>query len=96
MSFIPTDKLKLCVLCVLGPAQGEELQSLRSQLLLVHSQLQYERFKRQQHAIRNRRLLRRVINAAALEEQGVAMVTSLVKGGVAIAVSLSVQLVFDS
>ncbi|XP_076586558.1 TSC complex subunit 1a isoform X1 [Chaetodon auriga] len=56
-----------------GPAQGEELQSLRSQLLLIHSQLQYERFKRQQHAIRNRRLLRRVINATALEEQSVAM-----------------------
>ncbi|XP_041793617.1 LOW QUALITY PROTEIN: TSC complex subunit 1a [Chelmon rostratus] len=56
-----------------GPAQGEELQSLRSQLLLVHSQLQYERFKRQQHAIRNRRLLRRVINATALEEHSVAM-----------------------
>ncbi|XP_047448252.1 TSC complex subunit 1a isoform X2 [Mugil cephalus] len=56
-----------------GPAQGEELQSLRSQLLLVHSQLQYERFKRQQHAVRNRRLLRRVINATALEEHAVAM-----------------------
>ncbi|XP_039659198.1 TSC complex subunit 1a isoform X1 [Perca fluviatilis] len=56
-----------------GPAQGEELQSLRSQLLLVHSQLQYERFKRQQHAIRNRRLLRRVINATSLEEHSVAM-----------------------
>uniref|UniRef100_A0AAQ4RU40 TSC complex subunit 1a n=1 Tax=Gasterosteus aculeatus aculeatus TaxID=481459 RepID=A0AAQ4RU40_GASAC len=56
-----------------GPAQGEELQSLRSQLLLVHSQLQYERFKRQQHAVRNRRLLRRVINSTALEEHAVAM-----------------------
>uniref|UniRef100_A0AAQ5XBU7 Uncharacterized protein n=1 Tax=Amphiprion ocellaris TaxID=80972 RepID=A0AAQ5XBU7_AMPOC len=56
-----------------GPAQGEELQCVRSQLLLVHSQLQYERFKRQQHAIRNRRLLRRVINATALEEDSVAM-----------------------
>ncbi|KAM6944501.1 TSC complex subunit 1a isoform 2-T2 [Lycodopsis pacificus] len=56
-----------------GPAQGEELQYLRSQLLLVHSQLQYERFKRQQHAVRNRRLLRRVINATALEEHVVAM-----------------------
>ncbi|XP_049435663.1 TSC complex subunit 1a isoform X2 [Epinephelus fuscoguttatus] len=56
-----------------GPAQGEELQSLRSQLLLVHSQLQYERFKRQQHAVRNRRLLRRVINATSLEEHSVAM-----------------------
>ncbi|XP_043968219.1 TSC complex subunit 1a isoform X2 [Gambusia affinis] len=59
-----------------GPApQGEELQ--RSQLLLVHSRLQYERFKRQQHAIRNRRLLRRVINATALEEQAVAMKAQL-------------------
>ncbi|KAG7214291.1 hypothetical protein INR49_023211 [Caranx melampygus] len=56
-----------------GPALGEELQCLRSQLLLIHSQLQYERFKRQQHAVRNRRLLRRVINATALEEQSVAM-----------------------
>ncbi|PWA16982.1 hypothetical protein CCH79_00020064, partial [Gambusia affinis] len=55
--------------------QGEELQ--RSQLLLVHSRLQYERFKRQQHAIRNRRLLRRVINATALEEQAVAMKAQL-------------------
>ncbi|XP_060894167.1 TSC complex subunit 1a isoform X1 [Labrus mixtus] len=56
-----------------GPAQVEELQSLRSQLLLVHSQLEYERFKRQQHAMRNRRLLRRVINTTALEEQSNAM-----------------------
>uniref|UniRef100_A0A3P8U264 TSC complex subunit 1a n=1 Tax=Amphiprion percula TaxID=161767 RepID=A0A3P8U264_AMPPE len=56
-----------------GPAQGEELQCVRSQLLLVHSQLQYERFKRQQHAIRNRRLLRRVISATALEEDSIAM-----------------------
>lgn len=64
-------------MCVLGPALGEELQSVRSQLLLVHSQLLYERFKRQQHAIRNRRLLRRVINTTALEERSVAMVTRL-------------------
>uniref|UniRef100_A0A1A7WKE9 Tuberous sclerosis 1 n=2 Tax=Iconisemion striatum TaxID=60296 RepID=A0A1A7WKE9_9TELE len=60
-----------------GPAQGEELQTLRSQLLLVHSQLQYERFKRQQHAIRNRRLLRRVINATVQEEYSVAMKAQL-------------------
>ncbi|XP_060927271.1 TSC complex subunit 1a isoform X2 [Limanda limanda] len=56
-----------------GAVVGEELQSLRSQLLLIHSQLQYERFKRQQHAIRNRRLLRRVISSTALEEQSIAM-----------------------
>lgn len=66
----------VCV-CISGPTQGEELQSLRSQLLLVHGQLQYERFKRQQHAVRNRRLLRRIINATTLEEQCVAMVTHM-------------------
>ena len=45
--------------------------------MLVHSQLLYERFKRQQHAIRNRRLLRRVVNTTALEEHTAAMVTRL-------------------
>lgn len=53
--------------------QGEELQALHSQLLLLHAQLQYERFKRQQHAVRNRRLLRRVVNTTVTEEHGVAM-----------------------
>ncbi|CAK6983189.1 TSC complex subunit 1a isoform X3 [Scomber scombrus] len=57
--------------------QSEDLQALSSELLLVHSQLQYERFKRQQHAVRNRRLLRRVVNATALEEQTVAMKAQL-------------------
>ncbi|MEQ2231363.1 hypothetical protein ILYODFUR_038742, partial [Ilyodon furcidens] len=51
----------------------EELQTLRSQLLLLHNQLLYERYKREQHAVRNRRLLRRIINATALEEQNNAM-----------------------
>uniref|UniRef100_A0A8C7DF23 TSC complex subunit 1b n=1 Tax=Oncorhynchus kisutch TaxID=8019 RepID=A0A8C7DF23_ONCKI len=51
----------------------DELHTLRSQLLLLHSQLLYERYKREQHAVRNRRLLRRVINATALEEQNNAM-----------------------
>lgn len=35
----------------------------------------YERFQRQQHAQRNRRLLRKVIRAAALEEHNAAMVS---------------------
>ncbi|XP_035771807.1 hamartin-like [Neolamprologus brichardi] len=60
-----------------GSTQEEELQSLTNQLLLVHAQLQYERFKRQQHAVRNRRLLRRVINATTLEEQSAAMKSQL-------------------
>ncbi|ETE66555.1 Hamartin [Ophiophagus hannah] len=46
---------------------------LHNQLRLLHNQLLYERFKRQQHAVRNRRLLRKVIKAAALEEHNAAM-----------------------
>ncbi|XP_061527194.1 TSC complex subunit 1a isoform X2 [Phycodurus eques] len=56
-----------------GCVQGEDAEALRCGLRLAQAQLQYERFKRQQHGIRNRRLLRRVISAAALEEQSVAM-----------------------
>ncbi|XP_049751131.1 hamartin isoform X3 [Loxodonta africana] len=52
---------------------GDEIHTLRNQLLLLHNQLLYERFKRQQHALRNRRLLRKVIRAAALEEHNAAM-----------------------
>ncbi|KAM5328314.1 hamartin isoform 3-T8 [Glossophaga mutica] len=52
---------------------GDEVRTLRNQLLLLHNQLLYERFKRQQHAVRNRRLLRKVIRAAALEEHNAAM-----------------------
>ncbi|TSK72135.1 Hamartin [Bagarius yarrelli] len=56
-----------------GSAPLDELQTLRSQQLLLHNQLLYERYKREQHAVRNRRLLRRIINATALEEQNNAM-----------------------
>ncbi|XP_034765001.2 hamartin-like [Acipenser ruthenus] len=56
-----------------GTAPVDELHTLRSQLLLLHTQLLYERYKREQHATRNRRLLRRIINATALEEQNAAM-----------------------
>ncbi|KAF4077121.1 hypothetical protein AMELA_G00204440 [Ameiurus melas] len=56
-----------------GSAPLDELQTLRSQLLLLHNHLLYERYKREQHAVRNRRLLRRIINATALEEQNNAM-----------------------
>ncbi|MXQ94846.1 hypothetical protein E5288_WYG008270 [Bos mutus] len=52
---------------------GDEIRTLRNQLLLLHNQLLYERFKRQQHALRNRRLLRKVIRASALEEHNAAM-----------------------
>ncbi|XP_023651360.2 hamartin-like isoform X1 [Paramormyrops kingsleyae] len=56
-----------------GSAPLDELHTLRSQLLLLHNQLLYERYKREQHAVRNRRLLRRIIKATALEEQNSAM-----------------------
>uniref|UniRef100_A0A673GU00 TSC complex subunit 1b n=1 Tax=Sinocyclocheilus rhinocerous TaxID=307959 RepID=A0A673GU00_9TELE len=56
-----------------GSVPLDELHTLRSQLLLLHNQLLYERYKREQHAVRNRRLLRRIINATALEEQNNAM-----------------------
>lgn len=57
-----------------GSPPSDEIRTLRDQLLLLHNQLLYERFKRQQHALRNRRLLRKVIKAAALEEHNAAMV----------------------
>ncbi|XP_023586610.1 hamartin isoform X3 [Trichechus manatus latirostris] len=56
-----------------GSPPSDEIHTLRNQLLLLHNQLLYERFKRQQHAVRNRRLLRKVIRAAALEEHNAAM-----------------------
>uniref|UniRef100_W5L9R3 TSC complex subunit 1a n=1 Tax=Astyanax mexicanus TaxID=7994 RepID=W5L9R3_ASTMX len=60
-----------------SPGAPDELALLRSQLLLLHNQLLYERHKREQHALRNRRLLRRVINATALEEQNNSMKAQL-------------------
>ncbi|XP_062873736.1 TSC complex subunit 1a isoform X2 [Trichomycterus rosablanca] len=59
------------------PGAPDELVLLRSQLLLLHNHLLYERHKREQHALRNRRLLRRVINATALEEQNNSMKAQL-------------------
>ncbi|XP_070614774.1 hamartin [Erythrolamprus reginae] len=56
-----------------GSPPSDEIHTLQNQLRLLHNQLLYERFKRQQHALRNRRLLRKVIKAAALEEHNMAM-----------------------
>ncbi|XP_051960641.1 TSC complex subunit 1a isoform X2 [Xyrauchen texanus] len=58
-------------------AASDELGMLRSQLLLLHTQLLYERHKREQHALRNRRLFGRIVNATALEEQNNSMKTQL-------------------
>ncbi|XP_075434876.1 hamartin [Ascaphus truei] len=56
-----------------GSPPSDEIHTLRNQLVLLHNQLLYERFKRQQHALRNRRLLRKVIEVTALEEENAAM-----------------------
>ncbi|XP_078282633.1 hamartin-like isoform X2 [Rhinoraja longicauda] len=56
-----------------GSAPMDELHTLRNQLVLLHNQLLYERYKREQHALRNRRLLRKILKATALEEQNLAM-----------------------
>ncbi|XP_018421257.1 PREDICTED: hamartin [Nanorana parkeri] len=56
-----------------GSPPTDEIHTLRNQLVLLHNQLLYERFKRQQHALRNRRLLRKVIKVTTLEEQNAAM-----------------------
>uniref|UniRef100_A0A672KS63 Hamartin-like n=1 Tax=Sinocyclocheilus grahami TaxID=75366 RepID=A0A672KS63_SINGR len=56
---------------------SDELGMLHSQLLLLHNQLLYERHKREQHALRNRRLFGRIVNATALEEQNSSMKTQL-------------------
>uniref|UniRef100_A0A672KXL6 Hamartin-like n=1 Tax=Sinocyclocheilus grahami TaxID=75366 RepID=A0A672KXL6_SINGR len=62
-----------------GPVStaSDELGMLHSQLLLLHNQLLYERHKREQHALRNRRLFGRIVNATALEEQNSSMKTQL-------------------
>ncbi|XP_053229456.1 hamartin isoform X1 [Podarcis raffonei] len=56
-----------------GAPPPDDFSVLRIQLLLLHNELLYERFKRQQHALRNRRLLRKVIKVTALEEHNAAM-----------------------
>ncbi|XP_032993230.1 hamartin isoform X2 [Lacerta agilis] len=56
-----------------GAPAPDDFHVLRIQLLLLHNELLYERFKRQQHALRNRRLLRKVIKVTALEEHNTAM-----------------------
>lgn len=69
--------LMMVYFAYVGSGAPDELALLRSQLLLLHNHLLYERHKREQHALRNRRLLRRVINATALEEQNISMVKKL-------------------
>lgn len=49
--------------------QADEVAILKSQMLLLHAQLMYERHHGQQHARRNRSLLSRAFQAGKMEEQ---------------------------
>ncbi|KAK3768427.1 hypothetical protein RRG08_053419 [Elysia crispata] len=52
-----------------GLPPADEISILRGQILLMQTQIMYERHKRCNHAKRNRRLLRRMTHIASLEEQ---------------------------
>nr|KAG5693169.1 hypothetical protein BaRGS_035367 [Batillaria attramentaria] len=52
-----------------GVPPADEINILRGQILLLQNQVMYERHKRTNHAMRNRRLLRRIAHVTALEEQ---------------------------
>lgn len=52
-----------------------ELRLMREQLGLMHLQLQYERHRREVHAVRNRRLLGESRSNKALDEHNSALVS---------------------
>ncbi|XP_046552596.1 hamartin-like [Haliotis rubra] len=60
-----------------GAPPADEVNILRGQVLMLGNQVQYERHKRDLHAKRNRRLLRKIANATALEEQNKAKTEQL-------------------
>ena len=69
--------IDLYVSCHVGVPPADEVTILSSQLLLLHTQLMFERHKSELHAKRNRRLLGRTVKTVALEEQYSAMVSGL-------------------
>ena len=58
-----------------GGPPVDEINILRGEILLLQNQVMYERHKRSNHAMRNRRLLRRIAHVSALEEQVQAVVS---------------------
>jgi len=70
-----SDTSPACSLYVSGEPPADEMTILRGQLKLLHNQVMYERHKRDQHAKRNRRLLRKIAHTKTLEEQNKAMVS---------------------
>ncbi|XP_060578266.1 hamartin-like [Ruditapes philippinarum] len=67
-----------------GTPPADEVSILRGQLMLLHNQLMYERHKRDQHAKRNRRLLRKIAHSKTLEEQNNSMSEQLKQNDVMI------------
>lgn len=64
-------------LFIVGMPPADEVNILRGQLFMMKNQILYERNKRELHAKRNRRLLRKITTANALEEQTKAQVKFL-------------------
>ncbi|XP_033099005.1 hamartin-like [Anneissia japonica] len=56
-----------------GHPPADEIELLKGQVFLLHTQLQFERNQREQHEQRNRRLLRKTHKAKAFEEQNSAL-----------------------
>ena len=75
LCFAPLTQWHLCS----GGPPVDEINILRGEILLLQNQVMYERHKRSNHAMRNRRLLRRIAHVSALEEQVQALVRILVR-----------------
>ena len=58
---------------LLNLTPAEDVDILKGQVQLLHSQLLYEKHRRELHSKRNRRLLGRIAKTTALEEQNCAM-----------------------
>ena len=63
------------------PSSGQptaEVMYLRSQVLQMHCAMLYERHRREQHALRARKLMRKVYDTTAMEEKTKTLVNSTI------------------
>lgn len=60
-----------------GPLTEAESRSIRTNMLQMHCALLYERHRREQHATRARRLMRKIYECSSLEERNKALVQTL-------------------
>jgi tuberous sclerosis protein 1 len=58
-------------------SKGDELNLLRGQVELLHTQLLFERHRREAHALRNRSLAKRIRNMQQQEDKNYALVSNL-------------------